>query len=185
MIPLTTPRPSSRPITARSGFAVTNPRAEILPSTWAYHWRNSETPPQRTTHHWLLVRVESSRNGWRVLETPRRPGTHGGWGVGAAAVPSGVLEGQCAIMTSLWSGQLCRQASVKLAEQKARAGGPPGARLQPPQPGPLLAWYPWCPALLPAAWCNPAAIRTALPGSVVVKVVTIVTTSLIFHLILL
>ncbi|KAJ9601334.1 hypothetical protein L9F63_000515, partial [Diploptera punctata] len=29
---------------------------------------------------------------------------------------------------------------------------------------PLLAWYPWCPALLPAAWCSPAAIRTALPG---------------------
>jgi hypothetical protein len=72
------------------------------------------------------------------------------------------------VRVSWWetSDRLSQQSRVKLAEPKARVGGPTGGRLQPPQPGPLLAWYPWCPALLPAAWCSPAAIRTALPGSV-------------------
>jgi hypothetical protein len=81
-------------------------------------------------------------------------------------IPSGTVECEC------HDGKLLinspgRQPSVKLAEPRAaRVGVPPGGHLQPPQPGPLLAWYPWCPALLPAAWCSPAAIRTALPGSV-------------------
>lgn len=35
----------------------------------------------------------------------------------------------------------------------------------------LFAWpplllHPWAPALLPGAWCSPAAIRSALPGFV-------------------
>ena len=93
-------------------------------------------------------------------------------GAGAGASPSDSNRG-----SRLDYGRVIVRAGsfsvAKVAEEEKKAA--PTAEtsniMPPATAAPFLTWHPlllhpWGPALLPGAWCTPAAIRSALPGLV-------------------